>query len=204
MNYTRIKFKDGERVFVVAFDVCSSSEILEQLTRRGNVPRYIKCLSKIKHHMADNFMVKGLPLEPYKFTGDGWILLFPPDTKGPELLKFLLSLAAFCRGQFATLSDELDSPLNLAGITIGVDKGPLFHATIYGKDEYVGRAIVIACRLQGAVKDVDEAPAGKALVSREVFAELGPIGALAVSDAQPKLRNIGAGTPFHCKKLTLL
>lgn len=204
MNYTRIRFKNGERVFVVAFDVCSSSEILEKLTLRGNVERYIKALSKMKHHMADNFMTKGLPMEPHKFTGDGWILLFPPETKGPRLLQFLQSLAEFSCDQLVRLNEELDYPSKLAGITIGVDKGPLFHAKIYGDDEYVGRSLVIACRLQGAVKSVDNAPAGKALVSREVFVELGSTGLLTVSDEQPVLHNIGGGAPFPCKKITLV
>lgn len=205
MDYTRYRVKDGERAFVVAFDVCSSSEIIEKLTLTDRVRRYVKCMSKLKHYMAENFMTKGLPFEPYKFTGDGWILLFPPETEGPALLKFMLGLAEYARVQLDAVVAELDSPPRIVGITLGADKGNLFHAKMYGAHEYVGRSIVIACRLQGAVKDVaPDAPAGKALVSPEVFAELGDMSDVVISDEKPALRNIGAGEPFPCKRIALL
>jgi len=41
--------------------------------------------------------------------------------------------------------------------------------TIYGQREYVGRALNVACRLQAAIKDNDNSPAYKALVSKAAF-----------------------------------
>ena len=40
---------------------------------------------------------------------------------------------------------------------------------IYGQQEYIGRALNVACRLQAAIKDADDSPAYKALVSNAAF-----------------------------------
>ena len=88
MTYTRIKFR-GDAI-VVAFDICSSSDIIEELTLKGDMARFHTFLSKIKHYLADT--QKTVLFDPYKFTGDGWILLFPPNTDGQLLLTFLRNL----------------------------------------------------------------------------------------------------------------
>ena len=42
------------------------------------------------------------PIDPYKFTGDGWILLFPLDTDGAALIAFLERLCRFYENEFRT------------------------------------------------------------------------------------------------------
>jgi hypothetical protein len=204
MKYRRFGFPNGSDVMVLAFDILSSSEIIEQLTMRGEVPRYFEVLTKLKHFIADE-QERGLLVEPYKFTGDGWILLLGPETTGDVLLHFMQGLSNVFRAEIPRLFDILDIPPAVSGINFGVDRGPIFHGTIYGTKEYIARAIVVACRLQGAIKDIDKNPAYKALVTRGVFNDhLSRAHGLVVSDETPSLRNISRGAPFHCKKIDLL
>jgi hypothetical protein len=76
---------------------------------------------------------------------------------------------------------------------------------LYGKFEYVGRALNIACRLQKAIKDKDKSPAYKALVSNAVFKEyLSPATGFKVFKVNRTLRNIYGGDRFLCVKIKLL
>jgi hypothetical protein len=72
MEYSRIRL-DGEAL-VVAFDMCSSSSIMEQLLLAGDMSCLTGLLTAIKQRLAVE--QKTVPFDPYKFTGDGWIL-FP-------------------------------------------------------------------------------------------------------------------------------
>jgi hypothetical protein len=85
MEYRRVKIQGD--ALVVAFDMCSSSDILEELTLRGDLGRYDRLLASIKEHLAN--AQRDVLFDPYKFTGDGWILLFPADTKGELAFTFL-------------------------------------------------------------------------------------------------------------------
>ena len=75
---------------VVAFDICSSSDIIEELTLKGDMKRFQRFLTAIKRYLMEK--QKTLTFDTYKFTGDGWILLFPENTEGKVLLKFLKDL----------------------------------------------------------------------------------------------------------------
>jgi hypothetical protein len=202
MEYKRVRFPDGQPVHVVTFDVCSSSEMIEKLTLRHAVGRYVSLLSKVKHFLAD--AQKTLTFDPYKFTGDGWILLFDPNTPGPQLLKFMRELSELYRREVKAVVEQLDHPPAITGINFGADKGPIFHAKVFGSHEYVARPIIIACRLQGAIKAVDKEPAYKALVSREFFAAVEPAAGFEVTNEQAPLHGLAAGEPFQCKKIKLL
>jgi hypothetical protein len=94
----------------------------------------------------------------------------------------------------------------LVGITFGIDKGELIPLTMYGQQEYVGRAINIACRLQAAVVDKGRSPAYTALVSNRVyseyFAETKPHRVVKVCEidvakasVETRRRSIGTGSP---------
>lgn len=78
--------------------------------------------------------------------------------------------------------------------------------TMYGQQEYIGRALNIACRLQSAIKDKDSSPAYKALVSNSVFSEYFASAArkVTVYKVRRRLRNIRGGADFNCKKIHLL
>ena len=144
--------------------------------------------------------------DPYKFTGDGWILLFPPNTNGNALSTFLTELCRFYAKEYRkTLKPYLANLPTVAGLTFGIDKGPAEHLIMYGPPEYVGRAINIACRLQSAVKDKGGTPAYKALVSNAVYAEyLKKFKFPKAFRARRTLRNINHGEIYHCRKIELV
>jgi hypothetical protein len=189
---------------VVAFDMCSSSDIVEKLTLKGGVRRFQKFLTKLEDYLAA--AQKTIFFDPYKFTGDGWILLFPPKTDGPALLTFLRDLCSFFEKELRNdVLRYLDTPHSLTGLTFGVEKGPLAPMTMCGGTEYVGRALNIACRLQNAVKDQRGSPAYKALVSNGVFNDYfsSAVG-YKVFRVTRTLRNIRGGEQFQCRKINLL
>lgn len=205
MSYTRLQpdeFNGG--ALVVSFDMCSSSDILEELIMKNEVERFHGLVGAIKHWLAD--AQKIVRFDPYKFTGDGWVLLFPEKTTGGDyLLALLQGLSAFFRREFEKrVMPALDTPPQLLGLTFGVDKGPISAAMkIFGQDEYVGRPINIACRLQTEVKKCSNL-AYQALMSASTFITY----FASAYDLQPTpietpLRNIRNGSPFRCMLLSL-
>jgi len=189
---------------VVVFDMCSSSDIIEELTLKGDMSRFHNFLTKIKRYLAE--AQKSVPFDPYKFTGDGWILLFPANTDGKALLTFLKNLRVFFKKEFRKdVLRYLDTPPSITGLTFGLEKGPLAQMTMYGVREYVGRALNIACRLQNSVKDKGGSPAYKALVSNAVYNDyLSPATGYKVFRVKRTLRNIRGGADFRCRKINLL
>jgi class 3 adenylate cyclase len=200
-----VKARITNEVVVVAFDMCSSTDIMEELTLKGDVLRLQRFLILLKRYLADQ--QKEIAFDAYKFTGDGWILLFPVATEGPELLRFLVELCAFFK---RTLKKEvlnyLDTPPKLIGLTFGIERGLLGAMSMFQRREYVGRAINIACRLQGALKDKGGSPAYKALVSNAVFNDYFAKNAngMRVFKVTRTLRNVRGGADFRCRKIELL
>ena len=203
MRYKRIT-KFGGRVIVVAFDICSSSDVIEDLHSNGQIERYLRLITDIKRYLAK--AQSRILFDPYKFTGDGWILLFPAEeTNGQALLRFMRDLSTFFKQRFRRLAKHLDTMPDVIGINFGADVGELWHTTIYGRDEYVGRAINIACRLQGAIKDGDRTPAYKALVTRGLFNNyLAPATGFKKQSVRRTLRNIRDNREFRCVKIRVL
>jgi class 3 adenylate cyclase len=203
MQYMRVQIS-GDAI-VVAFDMCSSSNIIEELTLSGNLKRLNEFLTALKRYLAS--AQKNVVFDPYKFMGDGWILLFPAETDGKVLFKFLQDLCTFFRREFRQqVLKHLATPPSITGLTFGVEKGPLVSMTMYGQREYIGRALNIACRLQSAIKYKDSSPAYKALVSNDVFNDYfaSATRKVTVYKVRRRLRNIRGGDNFHCKKIHLL
>ena len=202
MTYSRVRIV-GDAI-VVTFDMCSSSDIIEELTLKGDMSRFQRFLTKIKQHLAAE--QKAVLFDPYKFTGDGWILLFPGNTDGTALLTFLRDLCSFFKKEFRKdVLRYLDTPPSITGLTFGLEKGPLASMTVYGAKEYVGRALNIACRLQNAVKDKGGSPAYRALVSNAVYNDyFSPATGYKVFQVTRRLRNIRGGAEFRCRKINLL
>ena len=72
------------------------------------------------------------------------------------------------------------------------------------RDEYVGRALNIACRLQDAVKDTESHPqCYKALVSARLYNERLEKASTKykVESTTCSLRNILGGSGFACRKI---
>lgn len=188
---------------VVVFDMCSSSDIIEGLTLRGEVHRLKRFLTAVKRYLRHK--AKGNRFSVYKFTGDGWILLFPADVDGAVLLSFLKGLCKFFQRELKRkVLRYLDAMPHVIGVTLGLERGPLLKTVMFGQREYIGRALNIACRLQTAIKDKDKSPAYKALVSNAVYNDY--FRKLSGARSKPvtrTLRNIRGGTAFKCHKLIL-
>jgi len=202
VEYYRVQL--DEEVLVVAFDLCSSSMIMEQLLLGGDVSCLTDLLTAIKRHLAAE--QKRLLFDPYKFTGDGWILLFPANTDGSALMAFLERLCRFYSDEYRRLiKPNLQNMLKTVGLSFGIDRGWVSRMKMYGQTEYIGRPIIVACRLQGAVKDKGSSPAYKALVTYHAYRKhFTHLPASRVVRVKRILRNINAETPFGCKKIALL
>ena len=88
-----------EDKIVVAFDICSSTTIIEDLADTDTVDELLDVLDGLKQRVFEQ--KKKLTFEPYKFMGDGWILLFPPETSGRDLIRLLGFLAQTFADRFS-------------------------------------------------------------------------------------------------------
>ncbi len=203
MEYSRVVI--GGDALVVVFDMCSSSDVLEELTLSGELWRYDELLKSIRGNLdkAQGYV----PFDPYKFTGDGWILLFPASTEGQLVFAFLQDLCRFFMTEFKNrVLRYLGTPPSLTGLTFGIEKGPLKPIILDGQQEYIGRALNVACRLQASIRDRDDSPAYKALVSNAAYNTYFSKAARGVQvyNVKRKLRNIRGGADFRCKKIEFL
>jgi len=193
---------------VVALDLCSSSQIMEDLLLSEKFDRYETFLTCVKRWLMNwtnrHSAVHGR-FELYKFTGDGWILLFPVSTQGRALVGFMSSLCEMIDAELARhIVPSLSSMPSVIGATIGVEEGNLIKMTMNERDEYVGRALNIACRLQNAVKEKEAHPGCyKALVSARFYNDrlLHSSMPYKVEPATCSLRNILGGSGFACQKI---
>ena len=89
---------------VVVFDLCSSSQIMEDLLLSDKFDRYEAFLTCVKRWLM-NWTEQHSPpkgrFELYKFTGDGWILLFPDTISGEPLIQFMYSLCEMINAELA-------------------------------------------------------------------------------------------------------
>jgi hypothetical protein len=99
---------------------------------------------------------------------------------------------------------NLSSPPAALGATLGVESGNLIRMTMNEREEYVGRALNIACRLQNAVKDKEpQSGCYKALISARLYNERLANASLRykVEPTTCSLRNIQSGSGFACRKI---
>lgn len=201
---------------VVVFDLCSSSQIMEDLLLGDRFDRYETFLTCVKRWLMNwseqHSQVHG-HFELYKFTGDGWILLFPATISGKALLHSMYSLCEMINAELERhIVPSLSSMPAFLGATLGVERGHLVRMMMNEREEYVGRALNVACRLQSAVKEneprqTDEGKPGascyKAFVSARLYNErLGHLEMpYQVESATSPLRNILGGSGFACRRI---
>ena len=191
---------------VVFFDICSSTTILEDLLRTNNQHRWRSLLIRLKKFLFKERDSLGFLI--YKFIGDGWVLVFEMERiEGNQLLDFLNRLALEYDRLFRKcLSLVLEGGNRSTGITIGMDSGPLVRLIMDQKEEFIGRPLNVAARLQGAIKQRGNRPQkNNALVSKHTFDELG----LASTRFQNclvrrELKNISGGERYQARKIFLV
>jgi hypothetical protein len=191
----------GPEAVVIAIDMRSSSAILDDLIIHSRLDPYIELLTAMKHQIADSTMSHRCT--PYKFTGDGWLILFGPDTAGSVIYAFMRELSACYR----TKSEKLLSCLNVRptkhGLTFGIDSGSIRKETMFQRPEYIGQPIVTACRLQAACGRL-QTPLYSAFVSETVFDRyLAAIPGLATEEGSLRIGTSQAGKDLRYKQLSI-
>jgi len=192
-----------EEKIVVFFDICSSSTILEDLLQTDSMSRYRNLMISIKDFLLKRREEDGFII--YKFIGDGWVLLFPPNVLGTVLVGCLSELSHHFSTVFnKTIGPVLQNRPKLVGLTFGVDRGRLIRIVMNEQDEYIGRALNVASRLQGAIKDKDKNPAYKVLVTRPAYDAMKIAASTCkIEKVTRSLRNIRNGERTRFVKLIL-
>lgn len=122
-----------EKKIVMTFDICSSTSIVEDLHKSENSIKWRDFLVWMKRYLTEKSKEHGFYI--YKFTGDGWILLFNFDSPGENIAEFIQE---FCR-QYKTrykikIEKYLETPPTLSGINFGIDRGSLIRFTMNKKE----------------------------------------------------------------------
>ena len=198
-------------LIVVVLDLCSSSQIMEDLLLSEKFDRYEAFLTCIKRWLMNWTEAHAPPkgrFELYKFTGDGWILLFPDTIRGEHLVAFLHNLCEMVKAELARhIVPNLSTMPAVLGATLGVEAGHLVRMTMNEREEYVRRALNVACRLQDAAKDKETAHPDcyKVLVSARFYNERLAKASTRykVDETTCSLRNILGGRGFACRKIDL-
>jgi class 3 adenylate cyclase len=197
---------EAKDVIVVVFDMCSSTRVIEALTLLQRVDLFKDFLSEFKHRLAG--VQHKMPFLIYKFVGDGWVLLYPPEADGALVLDQLSDLCRVFRERFQdVVLDHLDSGnIEPIGLTFGIDVGKLLHTVMFGRDEYIGRPINIASRLQSATKTLQKGPSNMALVSNTFYKRyLSHVAHGYPSETHTcSLPNVQSGGLFFCRTIDLM
>ena len=189
---------------VLFFDICSSSKILEDLVKTDNLKVWRDLLIQIKLFLSDN--ADQFHFTIYKFLGDGWVLLFEENIFGGKLIDFLKLLSNTYSDLYERkIKTLLEVKPKIVGLTFGIDMGPLIRIVMNEKEEFIGRPINIASRLQGAIKDNDTSPQYKALISGHFYSKIKKDfpPEIKVEHAERVLKNISDGQKFSCYKVSL-
>ena len=194
------------RKIVVFFDICSSTSILENLKMTDNEMRWRNFLIEFKDYLRRKR--SSLGFEMYKFLGDGWILLFNPQSEGMEIFQFLENLSdKFVSLYRRRIRDVLSTRIAILGLTFGMDMGSCIKFVMNGRQEYVGRPLNVAGRLQGAIGQRDKKPQNKGLVSKNLFATFTDKRKIrdkyTVWTVVRQLKNISRGKDYRCLKVEL-
>jgi len=192
-----------EKRIVLVTDICSSSEIMEDLLRTGNIAIWRNLLIQLKKQLATSS--KELGFELYKFTGDGWILLFDSEYNGSGILNFVSQLSAQFEIEFKnSIFRYLENPPEITGLTFGIDSGPLVQIEMMENQEYVGRAINLACRLQGTITETDILSGYRVVISNQLFRSMEhELEQYHPELMKRRLKNIIRGGEFQCYRLSI-
>jgi len=186
---------------VLVFDICSSTLFLEDLKIRNMTDEYKNLIKKVTDFLEEN--CSRYEFDIYKFLGDGYILLFPEETKIDKILLFVVSLTENCKSLLENFRHEyIQTAEDLKeGITIGLDKGELLEIKLNRKPtEYIGRAINIACRLQ--TKLSESGKVNWCLMTNDIYSKIikNEFKKLC-TPLEKKLKNINNNKAINCYEL---
>lgn len=188
------------RKYVVVYDICSSSSMLENLTTNERAHQYENLITDVTKEFE--YDLRALSPEQYKFLGDGSIYFFPEGSATDELIDELCTFvfqADAIIGRF--IRKRIDIALRRSGLTVGVAVGNIHMTNVYGTSvEYFGRPINLACRLQNSLTDPEQS--NKIIVQKEVFQSLKDKQLrLLFSRRERSFRNINAEQATICYEI---
>jgi len=201
------QYRPTVRKIVVFFDICSSTKILEDLIRTENEEKWRDLLIAQKNFLRQRRVNYGFDM--YKFLGDGWVLLFPTDASGGELMALLRSISDhYVKLYRRKIKPLLTVPIANVGLTFGIDGGTLLVMTMNARREYAGRALNVAARLQSSIAQRKERhPENKVLLSNNLYATFKDKrkiqGEYKIWRVRRVLKNISGGEDYRCLKVEL-
>ncbi|RJR34107.1 MAG: hypothetical protein C4576_26895 [Desulfobacteraceae bacterium] len=189
---------------VLTFDICSSTLILEDLHGSENLKAWRDFLIWIKRYLVKKS--KEIRFDLYKFTGDGWILVFNTDRDGSDVVDFAKTFCNAFKKRFdSQISGLLESIPEVYGINFGMDRGKLVRVRMRNRDEFIGRPLNVACRLQSAIRDHDKNPQYKLLMPKRLHTAMNDdLSSYKFVEVKRTLRNVAGDKDFQCMKLRLL
>jgi len=192
------------RRYVVVMDVCSSTQILETLTRMENAEEYYRLMMRIYMAVERATMNKG---SIYKFLGDGFILLFSAECGFDEILSCVGSICQASNTELKRfVSSKLDRPvLKRMGITVGIDEGRIYQTDFNDAMgiEYFGMPINRASRLQASLKDPNHA--NKALISWKLYSKIrDKCIRTCAKETTRTFNNVAEDTTLRCYEIDLI
>jgi class 3 adenylate cyclase len=188
------------RVFVVVYDICSSTRMLEDLATNDNLAPYEDLILKVASEFSGELAVVSPVL--YKFLGDGGMYLLHDDISVDSLVKGLCEFvesADVIVSRFVKRHIEVE--LQRFGLTVGVAFGTVHKTDKVGTlTEYYGRPLNLASRLQGSLKEPDQS--NKILVQKEVFQRLQDRELRRHFNLRKRIfRNINGDQPISCYEI---
>ena len=190
----------SEQRTVLVFDIRSSTVILSNLAQQGYSQLYRNFHVELKDWLLSQREKAGIEL--YKFIGDGWILLLPQEIDGEAFFGFMQDLCEAFDILYYKHLNKMDEPVTV-GLTMGVDSGVLYSLKMNEKNEYLGRPLNLACRLQGAAKSFSESYVCL-LTQRAAAGSLQRYCSLhqkKMHAHRAELHNVNGGHRFDCNKL---
>jgi len=188
---------------VVTLDICSSSALIEDLLKNDRSKIWRDLIINMKEYLVH--VAPTYNAEVHKFIGDGWIIFFHPPYSGKGILELLSGVYEYFTEVYQqTVFPSLDTPPQIAGLTFGIDQGRLIKVEMRDQIEFIGRAINVACRLQGSLDKDDIGNGFRILMSNRLFNDLKKDfqDCHHVRTTKP-LKNIGEGKEFTCYLISI-
>jgi hypothetical protein len=184
---------------IFVFDVCSSTTIVEDLHRTGSIKRYNEMIEGINEFLKKKS--ESLPINIYKFIGDGFVLIISEEIEIEEVLKFAKELIEVCNRKISKIIEFLEcEDIPRRGITIGLDKGIIHHFELNTNSEFIGRSITLACRLQSSQNKPEQV--NSILMSVKVHSEIKDKDIKELCGKKERtFKNITGEKPIKCYEL---
>lgn len=188
---------------VFVFDICLLTKILDDLQTIENIRPWRTLLRTFERFIRSRSRI--MKFDVYKFMGDGWILLFGYNYSSAKIIRLAKELCNEYERLFNTcIKGLLNIQLDNVGISIGMDRGSVNKLRMNNRDEYIGRAINVACRLQGAIKEKGPPPQYNILMTNHLYQYFKPdVKGFRRLRAQRTLRNLFGDQPIQCKRIIL-